>query len=301
MFRGTIDEFAELIHAYQEKNLDWFHNNCGYPGMGKTTFSAIFAAKVNALWNLPFNSDNMVVTYEDIKKANTNTERYGSVVIDEGAASLFAGDSAKREVKDLLKMITTMRHRNRLVIINVPDVRLIVSYVRMGRANSTSQIIGVRKVGEELVPRRGIALMYNEEATWKIRKMQDGTIKWPATTAELHFKKPETYPELKEWWKDYEEKSITQKKEFEDASPNERQQPAYATLNKSALILETVAKRPQDYITNDLRSGEKRVDMGKIQDEFHVCYQTAWAAKRKLYHILAPYLLTNNNYIKSKK
>lgn len=125
-----------------KNDLDWFIVIEGYERSGKSKL----AKKIAQYFDPDFKIRQFVFTMPQLENLiydKSHPLKKGQVVIiDEGATAMFKRDAMREENVDGVKTLTTMGHKNLLVIICVPSAfELIESYVMRHRIKTLIKII----------------------------------------------------------------------------------------------------------------------------------------------------------------
>ena len=255
MYYGGINKLANVIGEFLKQDFDWFHLNCGSERSGKTTLSLRLAYAVEPTLTM----DNFIFSFEDFKKVLDGNKKLKVVVIDEGAISLFSREAMKYETRELIKVITILGHRNLLVIINIPDITIIDSYIRNFRLRSLSKTI-LYKSKKNIVPKRGIAYIYGARTAKGIKKNMYGKIYWPPPQGLIKFKKITPRDgKLFDLWQEYQVKSKAFKTAYEKGNTPEK-----TNYDKA---LAGVSKNWKKFISNF--ADRKYINIHKIMSKYN--------------------------------
>lgn len=121
----ALYEFVMLAWTECNNDDDFIFGINGGRGMGKSTIGVHFL-KIFFEWCLKKNftkkiHDAHIISDEkDLEYSIHNLPEFEPIIIDEAVLSLFVGDHAKREVKDLVKLFTVCRDKHRPVGIISP-------------------------------------------------------------------------------------------------------------------------------------------------------------------------------------
>jgi hypothetical protein len=267
MLKGSIEEFCELVKKFQRNDFDWFHLNTGVERSGKTTLAFRMCYGIDK----KFNIDNVVFTAEDFRRVAASNKKRSAIMIDEGAVALFSRESMKYEVRELIKVLTVLGHKNHFVVINIPDITLIDSYVRTFRCRSISRIKLIYNP-KTLIPIRGQAFIYGRRRARLIRKGRTGNIQWVSPTAVINFKKiTKADGNLYKIWQQYYKISKEFKGKIERGVK-------YGTKEKLEKAVKAIMRNPSKYITT--YNGRSTLDEDKIAVIHTLGYKLARRAKK---------------------
>jgi len=149
----------------------------GKERMGKTTFSAIFGCLIDPTLCLR----RCVFPTAELKKAiHEQPEHcYRVVLQDEGAETWLSGDALSGDAKDMVRYFMETGYKNLCVIINIPDVSRVQSYLKSHRADCLIRIV-----------HRGVYAFYSEVRLRGIHYDQTSKrVIWPTPNFYGHFKK----------------------------------------------------------------------------------------------------------------
>jgi len=267
--RGSIEEMAGVVRAFQKKDFDWFHLNTGVERSGKTTLGMRMCYAIDPEG---FNIDNIVFTASDFRRIAASSKKASAIMIDEGAITLFSREAMKYETRELIKILTVLGHKNHFIVINIPDITLIDTYIRTFRARSLSKIQLVHVQGQ-VVPRRGLALIFGRRTARKIRKSKDGHIFWPKPTGVIFYKKiTKKDGRLWEIWKQYTKLSATFKNKIERGKQ-------FSMDDKVKQHIQTIQANKKDFISE--YNGRRFFDLSKIMN-LGIGWKTAGRVKKAL-------------------
>ena len=178
----TIDEVAECIKRFQDTGHDFVLAVIGPARSGKTTWSFALCDKVSSGFKYP---DDIIMTPEDAPRVCAGTKPNKSIMVDEGAISLFSRDALRTENKDFIRTLTVVGKNGYFIAINAVDLKLLDTFVRNSRLRSIARIkLDMSKKG---YPERGRILWYRLQEVKKITKDASGATKWPRAAGIIKF------------------------------------------------------------------------------------------------------------------
>jgi len=151
----------------------------GKERMGKTTFAAIYAGLIDPTLCLR----RCVFPTSELKKAiHEQPEHcYRVVLQDEGAETWLSGDALSGDSKDMVRYFMETGYKNLCIIINIPDVSRVQSYLKSHRADCLIRIVN-----------RGVYAFYSEVRLRAIHYDQTSKkVIWPKPNFYGHFRKIE--------------------------------------------------------------------------------------------------------------
>lgn len=119
-----------------QENRDHFMIISGPEGEGKSWT----ALKVCSWIDPGFNHQRICFTYEELIRALRVAEKGQSILIDEGAMSLYSREAMTKTTRILTKVFMIMRQKNLFICICIPNFHLLDSYVRDHRCGTLLQI-----------------------------------------------------------------------------------------------------------------------------------------------------------------
>lgn len=129
----VLKGFAQLAWYKCNSGRDFPFGINGGRGAGKSTLAVQFLREYNSL--LGINLTRTVLKQQMCSDPELLDDRIHNlpigwpVAVDEAALSAFKGDHAKRDVKDLFKLITICRTKHRPIIFVTPDIDDIISRI----------------------------------------------------------------------------------------------------------------------------------------------------------------------------
>ena len=155
-----VKEWKLMQNTMAGNNL---HVTAGMPGSGKTYQQLYKAERLSFdrhgeqrlfqpkyLWeHLAWGASDLAVLITELSKKNAGNTRGYQIIVDEGQLALFSKDAMKEEVKNLSKLLMTVRSKRWGIQINLPsigmlskDVRSIVNSVVIMRGVPTNYSFG---------------------------------------------------------------------------------------------------------------------------------------------------------------
>lgn len=151
MLNANLAGIAGLLR----KDWDWLHICTGYEGSGKSTLALQMCLAVDPA----FNAGRVCFTADEFMRAVDTSKKYQAILCDEGSEFLLSRNAMTKDSKDAVKLFTQMRSKNLFVVICIPSIDIIDSYVRDHRIRSMTRIV-----------RRGAFEFYNGRQCKMIRK-----------------------------------------------------------------------------------------------------------------------------------
>lgn len=178
----------EYIDQLGQHAADWFRSELrqdksitglvvGKERMGKTTFAAAFAGLIDPTLCLR----RCVFPTSELKRAiHEQPEHcYRAILQDEGAETWLSTDALSGDAKDMVRYFMETGYKNLCIIINIPDVSRVQSYLKSHRADFLIRIVN-----------RGIYAFYSEVRLRGIHYDQTSKrVIWPKPNFYGRFKK----------------------------------------------------------------------------------------------------------------
>ncbi len=124
--KGDLTSIREYI---LKNDADYWIGVDGMERSGKSTL----AIQMCQHYNPEFSIDDIVFTGKEFRKRVLNSNPGDTILIDEGALILYSLENNTKEVRKIIKMVTTMGQYNLFTVCVVPKITVIVPYVREHR------------------------------------------------------------------------------------------------------------------------------------------------------------------------
>lgn len=118
LLKDSLDLFKENI---QQANLDWVTVIDGDEGAGKTTLAEEVCSYVDPTFNaqrVAYSYQQLMTVIDSIGEESTAK----AVLLDEGAETLYKGDYAKKDVKEMMKLFFRIRKKKLFFVICIPSI-----------------------------------------------------------------------------------------------------------------------------------------------------------------------------------
>ena len=112
-----------------EKDQDFVLVVDGREGVGKSSL----ALHIATYFDPKFNVDKICFNISDFKKQLFKSKRGGCILIDEGALLAMSRNAMTSDNREFMKIMTICRKFNQLIIICIPNINIIDSYIRNHR------------------------------------------------------------------------------------------------------------------------------------------------------------------------
>lgn len=122
----NLHDLARAIKTVLRSDRDFVLCLSGSTGEGKSTLSLHVAQLVDENFSI---SNNITFSRQETIERIKTLPKYSCVVVDEAINLLFRRDFAKREQKDLLKLLDMCRDRNLCLIFNIPQAWSLDSHI----------------------------------------------------------------------------------------------------------------------------------------------------------------------------
>lgn len=137
-FDATLQANVDGIKKIVRTDQDFLLVVCGYEGSGKSTVADEIALEIDpgfSAKNINFTTDEFNMNLESYKK-------YSAVVLDEGAVALFSRNAMSRESREMVRTMTTIRSNNLIIIICIPTIMVLDSYIKAHRIRAMVRVVG---------------------------------------------------------------------------------------------------------------------------------------------------------------
>ena len=133
ILKENLDGIAKLLR----KDWDWLHVVTGYEGVGKSSLAMQMCIAIDP----SFNIGSICFTADEFMRAVDRAKKYQAILADEGSEFLLSRDAMKRENRDAVKLFTQMRSKNLFIVICIPNIMILDSYVREHRIRSMTRVV----------------------------------------------------------------------------------------------------------------------------------------------------------------
>lgn len=137
-FERIMEMLSHTNYTIKDSDVDAVILNCGETGSGKSTFDIVMGIYYEEVLNKrPFTLVNTVFAPKQFQTRLSQAERYSFITGDEGIELFFSRNAMTGANKKLAKsMAQTRAGKNYLILVNIPDIRMVEGYIKTGGATA---------------------------------------------------------------------------------------------------------------------------------------------------------------------